>query len=367
LHPAHPPALARRTHRRLVQRGSRCGGRRPRRGGAHRRLEPPPAPLALRLAAPVREQPIMAEALEAGGQDRQPEAPAACDGIQGQQSLTVAMGIVFPPQGHPPILEGQPAPMRDRHALGRARELLQHRPRATHRGRGLDHPCCGPAGAQARLPPRVRSEEVASPRQRQSACRVRRREPGQEETTAHPTQDTDWEEDGRSTGLPLCPVGGPPARRDDTVERGMGVQGVPPGLQHREAPAVGAQLVRLACHGPEGLSHGLQEERVAHPRVVERARTAGMRAGKPAMDGGHVEPRRCTRCQPGGWRPAWTLGTVPLATRVSGERQVATLVTLGRVPSQGGGAADRSRPERAVRLRGPGGTRACQRGGARRA
>ncbi len=70
LHPEHPPALTRGTHRRrLVGCWSRCGFRRHRRCGAHRLLEQHSAPLELRLAAPVREQPIMTETLEAGGQD----------------------------------------------------------------------------------------------------------------------------------------------------------------------------------------------------------------------------------------------------------------------------------------------------------
>jgi hypothetical protein len=40
----------------------------------------------------------------------------------------------------------------------------------------------------------------------------------------------------------------------------MVVQGLPPGMQHREEPDVGAQMVRIAGHGQEGLSHGLKEE-----------------------------------------------------------------------------------------------------------
>src|SRR5262249_12949361 len=68
LPPAHPPALTRGTHRRrLVGCWSRCGVRGHRRCGVHRLLEQPSAPLELRLADPVREPPIMAETLEAGG------------------------------------------------------------------------------------------------------------------------------------------------------------------------------------------------------------------------------------------------------------------------------------------------------------
>jgi hypothetical protein len=149
----------------------------------------------------------MAEALEAGGQDMQQEAPDAFDGIKGHQSVTVAMGLVFPPQGHSPLLQGQQAPIRDRHTMRRAREILQHRPRATSGGLGIDDPLHGPEGIQELLPPRGLSEGVALPLQRQSACRVCLLEPGQEQPAEHPTQDPDWEEEGRSTGSPLGPIG----------------------------------------------------------------------------------------------------------------------------------------------------------------
>jgi hypothetical protein len=47
----------------------------------------------------------MTETLETGGQDMEQEPPDEFDGIKGHQSLPVAMGIVFPPKGHPPVLE----------------------------------------------------------------------------------------------------------------------------------------------------------------------------------------------------------------------------------------------------------------------
>ena len=50
----------------------------------------------------------------------------------------------------------------------------------------------------------------------------------------------------------------------------MVVQGLPPGMQHRKETDVCAQIVRIAGHGQEGLSHGLKEEVVYHPRVLER-------------------------------------------------------------------------------------------------
>jgi hypothetical protein len=212
MHPAHPPALTRGTHRRrLVGCWSRCGVRRHSRCGAHRLLEQHATPLELRLAAPVRKQPIMAEPLEAGGQDMEQEPPEELDGIEGHQSVAVPMGIVFPPKGHPPILQGHQTTIRDRHAVGIAREILQYLSRATGGWLGIHHPLRGLEGAQELLPPRVLSEGVAAPLQHQSACRVRVTELSEEETTEDPTQHTDRQEEGRPKGSPLRPVEGQPA------------------------------------------------------------------------------------------------------------------------------------------------------------
>jgi len=105
----------------------------------------------------------MAETLEAGGQDMEQEPPDEFDGIEGHEPLTVAMGIVFPPKGHPPVLKRQQATIRDRHAMRIAREILQYLSRATGGWLGIDHPVCGPEEVQELLPPRVLSEGMASP------------------------------------------------------------------------------------------------------------------------------------------------------------------------------------------------------------
>src|SRR5262245_60140128 len=108
----------------------------------------------------------------------------------------------------------------------------------------------------------------------------------------------------------------------------MVVQCLPPGMQHREKPDVCAQVVRIACHSQEGLGHGLKEEVIHHPRVLQCEWAEGMWEGKHHMDVGHVEQLRFAGCEPGGLRPTWTLGAMPIATGVVGDLQVSTLLTL---------------------------------------
>jgi hypothetical protein len=105
----------------------------------------------------------MAETLEARGQDMEQEPPDELDGIEAHQSVAVAMGIVFPPKGHPPILQGHQTPIRDRHAMRIAREILQDLARTTGGWLGIHHPLRGLEGAQELLPSLRIGERVTLP------------------------------------------------------------------------------------------------------------------------------------------------------------------------------------------------------------
>ena len=134
------------------------------------------------------------------------EPPDELDGIEGHQSVAVPMGILFPPQGHPPVLQGHQTTMRDRHAMRRARAILQDLSRTTGGWLGLHHPLRGLEGSQERLPPLRMGERVALPLQQQGALRVRLTAPGEEQPAEHATQHPDRQEEGRPTGSPLRPV-----------------------------------------------------------------------------------------------------------------------------------------------------------------
>ena len=49
------------------------------------------------------------------------------------------MGVIFPPEGEPPLVERQQAMIRNRHAMGIARQIFQHVGRAKRRF-DIDHP-----------------------------------------------------------------------------------------------------------------------------------------------------------------------------------------------------------------------------------
>ena len=104
------------------------------------------------------------------------------------------------------------------------------------------------------------------------------------------------------------------AHRRERHSGGGMVVCLPPGMQHRQETDVRAQIVRIAGHGQEGLSHGLKEEVVDHPRVLEREWAEGMRESKHHMDVGHVEQLHFAGREPGGLCPPWTLRAMSIAT-----------------------------------------------------
>jgi len=135
------------------------------------------------------------------------EPPDELEGIEGHQALAVPMGIIFPPKGHPPVLQRQQAPIRDRHTMRIAREILQYLSRTASGWLGIHHPLRGLKGAQELLPPLRSGERVALSLQPQGPFCIGLLEHGQEQPTEYAAQDTDWEEERGPTGDPLRPIG----------------------------------------------------------------------------------------------------------------------------------------------------------------
>jgi len=123
-------------------------------------------------------------------------------------------------------------------------------------------------------------------------------------------------------------------------------------MQHREKPDLRPQMVRITGHGQEGFGHRLKEEVIQHPWVLEREGTEGMGEGKHHMDVWDVEQFCFAGGEPGGLGAAWTLRTMPIATGVIGLLFVPTMIALGNMAAEGGGAANRNGSEGTVLLRG---------------
>ena len=125
----------------------------------------------------------------------------------------------------------------------------------------------------------------------------------------------------------------------------MMVQGLAPGMQDREEADVGAEMPRIACHGQEGVGHGLKQARIEGTRVLQHQRAEGMREREHHMEVGDVEELRFAGGKPRRLRAALALGAMPIATGVIGNLGVVTVVALRLVASEGCRPAGRNGPQ----------------------
>ena len=109
-------------------------------------------------------------------------------------------------------------------------------------------------------------------------------------------------------------------------------------------------MLRVPGDVLEGLCRGTQEHAGEDAGILEAQGAEGVWYRQHHMDVGDIEHCTCPRGEPSHLGGPVTLGAVAVATGVSADLRVATVVTLGCVASQGGGAADGDGPEGTVLL-----------------
>ena len=100
------------------------------------------------------------------------------------------------------------------------------------------------------------------------------------------------------------------------------------------------RLLRVPSDVLEGLCHGTKEHAIEDAGILEAQGAEGVWQRKHHMDVGDIEHLTFPRGEPGHLGGPVTLGAVAVATGIIADLLVATVVTLGFVAPQGGGAAD---------------------------
>src|SRR6266581_1408545 len=121
-------------------------------------------------ASGIGEKPVVANAMEATGQDVQQEAAHELVGAERHGLVTrLPRGtVILPAKGDAALVEYQQALVRDRHAVGIARQVGEHGCRPGKRALGIDDPFarsqwCEPVGESPRVGKRgVLAEELQS-------------------------------------------------------------------------------------------------------------------------------------------------------------------------------------------------------------
>ena len=85
------------------------------------------------------------------------------------------------------------------------------------------------------------------------------REAGEVETLKAAREHTDRQEEVGTTRYPALAIGREPPGRQDTMQVGMMMQLLAPGMQHREAPNLRAEMLGVSSDILERLRHGTKE------------------------------------------------------------------------------------------------------------
>jgi len=102
------------------------------------------------------------------------------------------------------------------------------------------------------------------------ALRVELLQPRQVQAPKAPREDADGQEEVGATREPLGPVGRQAPRGQDTMQVGMMMQLLAPGVQHGEATDLGPEMLRVPGDILEALGDGAKEQAIEVAGVLQR-------------------------------------------------------------------------------------------------
>ena len=161
----------------------------------------------------------------------------------------------------------------------------------------------------------------------------------EERAPKQPAEDPYREEEPLAAWDPGGPIQCQPPSRHQAMDVGMMVQGLAPGMQDPEEADLRAQVLGIPGNRLERCGHGLKQQRIDHPRMLQGERTQLGRKRKDHMAVGHVQELPLARGEPGDLGTALAFWTVPIAARVIADLLIATAVALRFVAAERGGPA----------------------------
>src|SRR5690349_3157459 len=169
----------------------------------------------------VGEIAVVADAMEAVGQDVEQEAADQLIGAKGHHLLLVVVAIILPAEADPALGKTDQTAVGDGDAMSIAAEIIEHLLGSAERALGVDNPANGTqrpqTGSEGGRPGQAR--QIA--KEAELAHIERRLQAGQEKPAVETRQHLDRQKEARAAGNPAGPVDRRPATRHDTVEMGM--------------------------------------------------------------------------------------------------------------------------------------------------
>ena len=116
-------------------------------------------------------------------------------------------------------------------------------------------------------------------------------------------------------------------------------EGLAPGMENRQEPDGGPEVVGVGRHLQQGPGRGLKEDAIDHLRVLQGKGSESLGQREHHVEIGHGQEVRLLGLKPLGRLTALALGTVPVPAGVVGDLPLAAVVTLLDMAPQNPGPA----------------------------
>jgi hypothetical protein len=242
------------------------------------------APREFGAAGAVGQETEVANADEAAGDDMEQEPADELLGVERHDFDAIAVGVVLPAEADDAVGEAEEAVVGDRHAVGIAPQVFEHVFGAGEGALGVHDP----VGLAELSEPRGESRGLGEGRERAGEDELVLRIGAPEGVEVLGAEDdgkgADGEEKPRRRGDPAGAVGGQGAAGDDTMQVEVLGEILPPRVQDRRAAEVAAEMAGIAPEGGEGVSDGLEEQRVDDAGIALGERIEGVRQGEDQVE-----------------------------------------------------------------------------------
>ena len=167
---------------------------------------------------------------------------------------------VSPAEGDLVALQGDQAVIGDRHAVSVAAEITKNVFGATEGRLAVDDPVLTEEGTEEGSESFRFRQKLEVPVEAQLAVVEGPFERGDKLATEDSTQHLDGQKEAIARGDPTPVIGGETASRNHTMQMGMVLEFLTPGMEHAEEADFGAQMAWIASDFEQGLGAGPEQE-----------------------------------------------------------------------------------------------------------
>ncbi len=270
-------------------------------------------------APSIGEEAEVADADEALGEQMKEEATEKLIARDGHHFLSIVVGGVTPAKGNLAVRQCDQAMVGDGDAMSIAAQILQHVLGSAEGWFGVDDPIFAEERTQPGSEELGMGERCEFSGQVQLTAFEGRLQSSHELAAKRAPQHSNGKEEAWVGSNPAGVIAGESAGGNDTVDMGMKLEFLVPGMEHAEEADLGSEMGGIARHLQQGFGAGPKQQTVDEFSVLESQRSQLRRQGEDDVDIGRGQQFTTTRRDPAFTRSSLTLRAVPVAARVVGD------------------------------------------------